>query len=77
MAPAGAKGYPITLGALAITIAPVAIQGLVTLIQTWLSRHDHATVTIHSGGEKLTITGNPSPEQKRMVSAFLRKHAPS
>jgi hypothetical protein len=77
MAPTGAKGDPITLAKLAITIAPVAIRGLVTLIQTWLSPHNQARITVHIGDDELTIVGDPSSKQKRMVDAFLRRHTPT
>jgi hypothetical protein len=73
-APTGAKGDPITLAALAITVAPAAVQGLITMLQAWLTRHERATVTVESEGETLTVTGTPSADQQKVISAFLRRH---
>jgi hypothetical protein len=72
-APPGAKGDPITLANLAVTIAPAAVGGLIRIVQAWVSRHDRASVTVESGAEKLTVTGDPSAEQRQMVDAFLRR----
>jgi Effector Associated Constant Component 1 len=74
--PAGAKGDAITLTSLAVTLAPIALTGLITTLQSWLSRHERATVTVESGGEKLTITGSPSHDQQQTVAAFLNRHQP-
>jgi hypothetical protein len=72
--PPGSKGDVVTLASLAVTLAPVALTGLITTLQSWLSRHDRATVTVESGGEKLTLTGNLSREQQQTVAAFLDSH---
>jgi hypothetical protein len=53
VAPAGAKGDAVTLARLAVTLAPVALTALMTALQTWLSRHERASVTVERGGEKL------------------------
>lgn len=73
-APAGAKGDPVTLGTLAVTLAPVALTSLFGLLQTWLARHDKATVTIEMGNDKLTLTGSPSKEQRQVIEAALQRH---
>jgi hypothetical protein len=72
--PAGAKGDPASLCALAVTIAPAAVTAMFGMVQTWLSRHERASVTVESGGEKLTLTGTLSDDQKQMVEAFLNRH---
>jgi len=73
-APAGAKGDPLTLATLAVTIAPAAVEGLVRIIQAWVSRHDRASVTVEAEGGKLTVTGDPSATQRQLVEAFLALH---
>ena len=70
-APAGAKGDPLTLAALAVMIAPKAVEGLLQVIQNWVSRHERASVTVKSGDKELTITGEPSAEQQRLAESFL------
>ena len=73
-APAGAKGDPITLASLAVTLAPIALKSLFDLLQTWTARHNHATVTIEMGADKLTMTGPPSREQLAVIQSVLQKH---
>jgi len=72
--PAGAKCDPLSLSVLAVTVAPAAITAMIGMLQVWLSRHDRASVTVESGGEKFTLTGTLSSEQKQMVEAFLNRH---
>ena len=45
-APGGAKGDPITLGALAISLGPVALTAMLNMVQSWLKRHQEATVSM-------------------------------
>jgi hypothetical protein len=72
--PAGAKADPMSLCTLAVAVAPGAISAMIGMLPRWLSRHDRASVTVESGGEKLTLTGTLSNEQKQMVEAFLSRH---
>jgi len=69
--PAGAKGDAVTLATLAVTLAPIALTGLMKALQTWLTRYDRATVTVESEGKKIVVTGSPSGEQQRVIEAFL------
>jgi len=75
-APPGAKGDPVTLATLAITLAPVAFKALIDVVQSWLSHRQDASVTLESNGKKLTITGNPSKQQQELVAAFLAPSKP-
>jgi hypothetical protein len=71
--PVGAKGDPVSLSTLAITLAPTALSGLMTILQVWLSHRQHASVTVESGDRKLTLTGTPSKEQQALVETFLSR----
>jgi hypothetical protein len=75
-APAGAKGDPLTLATLAITIAPTAVEGLIRIIEDWVSRHQRASIVVENEGVKLTVTGDPSAAQRQLIEAFLatQKH---
>ena len=79
-APANTKaGDVIEWGTLLLTLAASGgvITALINAILTWLTnRNQSATITIEIGGEKLQITGNPSPEQQQLVKAFLHRHRP-
>ena len=73
-APAGAKGDPITLASLAVSLAPVVLKSLFDLLQNWTARHNSTTVTIEMGSDKLTLTGSPSKEQLAVIQAALARH---
>lgn len=79
-APANAKaGDVVEWGTLLLTLAASGgvITTLINAIQTWLTnRNQPAAVTVEMGGDKLQITGNPSPEQQRIIEAFLHRHRP-
>jgi len=74
-APAGSKGDAAALSSLAVTLVPTVITPLMGMLSSWLSRHDRATVTLESGGQKLTLTGSPSAEQKELIEAFIKSKA--
>jgi hypothetical protein len=76
-APAGSKGEIVSLTSLAITLAPVALTTLTGILQSWLSRHERASVTVESGGEKFTMIGSLSREQQQTLDAFLDRHKAS
>jgi len=73
-APAGAKGDPLTLATMAVTLAPIVLKSLFDMLQSWTARHNNATVTIEMGGDKLTMTGTPSKDQLAVIQAVLQKH---
>ena len=79
-APANTKaGDVIEWGTLLLTLAASGgvITALINAIQAWLTnRNQPAAVTLEMGGDKLQITGNPSPEQQRLIKAFLQRHRP-
>ncbi len=68
-----AKGDPVTLATLAVTLAPIALKSVTDLLQSWLSRHERASVTLESGGTKITLTGTPSQDQMRMVEDWVAR----
>ena len=70
----GAKGDPVTLTTLAVTLAPLVVSELMKTLRAWLSRHQHAKVTVESGGEKIVITGSPSKEEQQVMEAFINRH---
>ena len=71
---AGAKGDPVTLGALAVSLAPIVLEGMIKTIQDWLLRHRNVTITVESGDEKVSVTGDPSPAQQRILRRLLTRH---
>ncbi|MBZ5537983.1 MAG: hypothetical protein LAO31_18660 [Acidobacteriia bacterium] len=74
-APAGAKGDPITLSALIVTLAPVVLPSLITMVQSWLNRHDRTSLTLERNGEKVTLTGNPSKQQQQVIESWMSRQS--
>jgi len=73
-APRGAKGDPVTLATLAVTLAPMALTEIMKALESWLSRHERASVSVESGGEKIVVTGSPSKEQQQLIESFVNRH---
>lgn len=71
-APAGSKGEPITLVSLLVTLAPTALTGLIAMLQSWLMRHERATLTLQRGEEKITVAGSLSQDQRRVITDWLQ-----
>jgi hypothetical protein len=72
--PAGAKGDSVAIGTLVVTLAPIFLTELMKALQSWLSRHERASVAIETGSQKIVITGNPSIEQQRLIEFFVSRH---
>lgn len=70
-APAGSKGDPVTLASLAVTLAPAALTGLITMLQSWLTRHERTSITLRKGDEVLTVTGTLSKDQQQLIAGWL------
>jgi len=71
----GAKGDPITLGALLVTLSASGgvLTTFITAVQSWLSHHEEKSVTLEIGGDKLTMTGVSSADQKRLIDQWLKR----
>ncbi|MGW2718980.1 hypothetical protein [Streptomyces sp. NPDC001492] len=70
--PPGAKpGGLITVGALAVTLAPAVFRPALRVVETWLQNRPVRTVKIEVDGRTLEL-GQASPEEQRLlVEAFL------
>ncbi len=70
--PAGAKsGAALTVGVLVVTLAPTVVEGLMTVVSSWLSRQPR-DVEIEVDGQRLRV---PVTRQQRdeLVAAYLRR----
>jgi len=76
--PAGAKAVdPAAIGALAVTLAPGAIQGIIGLVQSWLKDRRVSSIKITLGHDSLELA-NASPAQlEQLTSAFIARHPAS
>jgi hypothetical protein len=74
--PPGARGVDAAmLGSLAVTAGKEVIGGVVRAIVQWIGRRADRRVTLTIGEESIELS-NASPEdQRRLVEAFLARHA--
>jgi hypothetical protein len=69
--PKGAKGEPLTIGAILVKLAKAGgITGLLAVLGSWLSRDERRTVTLQIGENKLEVTGISKVEQARLIEWF-------
>jgi len=70
-APVGSKGDAVTLATLAVTLAPTALMGVITILQSWLTRHERTSITLQKGHQKVTVTGTLSKDQQQVIANRL------
>lgn len=68
-APAGSKGDPVTIGTLALEVLPVALPGVIALVQAWVMRGQGRTVKFKGKG----IEFEGSPEELKKLLEKLEK----
>jgi hypothetical protein len=68
-APEGSKGDPVTIGALALEVLPVAIPSVIALVQAWVMRGQGRTVKFKGKG----IEFEGSPEELKKLLEKLEK----
>jgi hypothetical protein len=67
-APEGAKGDPVTIGALILAVMPVVLPKLVEFMQTWALRGENRTVKIKTTGLELEFTPDKSLSEAELAS---------
>jgi len=73
--PAGSKaGEALAVGALLVAVAPALVEGLMTVVASWLSRQP-AGVTVRIDGQEFTGTVTRA-QRDALVDAFLTRVAP-
>jgi hypothetical protein len=73
--PAGAKGAGVDWQALLLTLSGAGgvLTSVLATVQTWLSHDEHRTMTIEIGGDKLTVSGVSSADQKRLIDSWVKR----
>jgi hypothetical protein len=73
--PAKAKaGDPITWGQLLLTfVSGGGLAAFIGLLQAWLIRQGQSSVTVKIGDDELTVTGNPTEQQREAIEVWLRR----
>jgi hypothetical protein len=77
-APEGSRAVdPVTLGTLVVAFAASGgvFTTLINTLQSWLSRDEKHSITLEGAdGNKITITGRPSPEEKQLIETWKSKN---
>jgi hypothetical protein len=76
-APAGTKAVDVlAIGGLILSLAKSsALTHVVKVVQGWLSRDNRRQVEIQMDGDVLKLTGATDDEQRRLVDAWIARHA--
>ena len=75
--PDGAKPVDaIAVGALALTLAPIAFRSVLDLVRTWIENRPVRSVSVTLGDDSLELEAVSSADQRRIVDAFLAAHGP-
>lgn len=73
-APVSAKGEGLEWATLAVTLIGT-LPPLIVLLQSWLSRHRGASVTVELDGDSITLTDATPQERHRLLEEWLDRHA--
>jgi hypothetical protein len=73
--PDGARvGDPFTWGAIIVALAPTVVEQLLKLLRELLKRQKTPVkIQVECDGKKVTIEGNPDPQQLEAVGTFLKE----
>jgi hypothetical protein len=76
-APRGTKAVDVlAIGGLILSLAKSsALTHVVKVVQGWLSRDNRRQVEIQMDGDVLKLTGATDEEQRRLVDAWIARHA--
>lgn len=55
--------------------AGAVLKQIVPLVQTFVQRHSHKRIEVHSGDQKYVVAGGSLPEMKAIVDDFERERA--
>ncbi|WP_405850366.1 hypothetical protein OG571_46395 (plasmid) [Streptomyces sp. NBC_01369] len=71
-APLGSKpGDVITIGALAVTLAPLALRSLLHTLEIWMQNRPVRSIEVHVNGNTLKLDHASKTDQRQVVDEFL------
>ncbi|QOV34958.1 hypothetical protein IM697_33475 [Streptomyces ferrugineus] len=75
--PVGSKpGDAVALGVLAVTLSPIALRGVVRLLETWMTNRPVRKVRVVFGDDSIDLEDASAEDQRRLVDAFIVAHQP-
>ncbi|MFE7572211.1 hypothetical protein ACFU76_35590 [Streptomyces sp. NPDC057539] len=77
-APDGSKsGEIFAVGALAVALSPVALRGVLRLLEAWMENRPIRSVRVSLGEDSIDLEVASAEEQQRLVDAFIEAHLPA
>lgn len=76
-APTGAKGDPVSVGMLIVSLANSAgLVGVCQVVRSWVSRDERRRIVVRAGKRTLEITGASPQQHQQIIDAFLQEEKP-
>lgn len=77
-APAGAKGDPISIGTLVVSLAnSAALVEICRVVRAWVTRDHGRRITLKDGDRTLEITGANTAQHQQIIDAFVNNTSPN
>jgi hypothetical protein len=74
--PAGAKSAEAAaIGALAVTLSPAVISGVIGLVQSWITNRPAQSATLTIGEDSIVVTHASDADKERLMQLFVERHA--
>jgi hypothetical protein len=72
-APSGSKGDPITLGLLAVTLAPIAATKVFDILVDWVKRAQGRTIKVTLGQNTIELSEASKDEREKLLNKWLQE----
>ncbi len=74
--PQGAKGLPVGLDTLLITLAGSGsiLSTVIGTISNWLMERKKCSVTLKLDGDEITVTNPSADDQRKLIEAWVTRH---
>jgi len=75
--PPGAKGTAIDWNMLLVTLVASGgvVTTLITVIQTWLTRHERSRIVVEIDGDRLELTSVTDKQRQEIIDQWLAQHS--
>lgn len=75
--PGTRSGEATLLGGISVDLGRVALAAVIGAIQGWMARRSARKVTVTLGDDSIELTNVSDEDQRRLINAFLSRHASS
>jgi Effector Associated Constant Component 1 len=75
-APPGTRAVDATvLGTLVVTATQGVVGAVIQAVMGWLARRPNRSITVGIAGDSIEVTDPSAEDQRRLIEAFLARHA--